>query len=143
MDVETILREKGPHVETIRPQATIAEAIARLVQERIGALVVSIDGATVDGMLSERDVVVALSRYGADLLFQPVERVMTRTVVTCSPADSVSELMAEMTNRRIRHFPVIAAGSLAGIISIGDLVKNRLEEVEFEAMSLRSFIAGD
>lgn len=143
MNVETILRDKGDWVATIRPDATIADAVDMLNRERIGALVVSDDGGgDVVGMLSERDIVIALGRHGEELLSRPVEEIMTRNVVTCEPGDTVGELMAEMTNRRIRHLPVVADGRLRGIVSIGDVVKNRLGEVEFEASSLRSFIAG-
>jgi CBS domain-containing protein len=142
MNVETILRDKGSWVATISPDATIEEAVATLNRERIGALVVSEDGAAVDGVLSERDIVIALAKEGAALLARTVAEVMTRNVITCDPRDSVSELMAEMTNRRIRHLPVVKDGQLRGIVSIGDLVKNRLDEVEFEASSLRTFIAG-
>ena len=142
MNVETILRNKGNRVATIRPDATVADAVGTLNRERIGALVVSEDGAGVDGILSERDIVMALADHGGDLLARSVSEIMTRTVITCDPEDSVGELMAEMTNRRIRHFPVVADGRLRGIVSIGDLVKNRLDEVEYEASSLRSFIAG-
>jgi CBS domain-containing protein len=142
MNVETILRDKGDWVATIRPDATIADAVDMLNRERIGALVVSADGAEVAGMLSERDIVIALGRRGEDLLSRPVDEIMTRNVVTCEPGDTVGELMSEMTNRRIRHLPVVADGRLRGIVSIGDVVKNRLDEVEFEASSLRSFIAG-
>ena len=141
MNVETILRNKGGWVATIRPGATIAEAVDMLNRERIGALVVSEDGERVDGILSERDIVIALAEDGASLLSRQVDAIMTRRVVTCEPADTVQELMAEMTNRRIRHFPVVTDGRLCGIVSIGDVVKNRLDEVEFEAKSLRSFIA--
>jgi len=142
MNVETILRNKGNWVATIRPDATIAEAVDMLHRERIGAIVVSNDGDGVDGILSERDIVAALAEQGTNLLSRSVDDVMTHDVVTCDPGDTVGELMAEMTNRRIRHFPVISEGRLCGIVSIGDLVKNRLDEVEFEAKSLRSFIAG-
>ena len=142
MNVETILRNKGNWVATIRPDVTIAEAVDMLNRERIGAIVVSEDGEGVDGILSERDIVIALAGDGAELLARPVGEIMTRTVITCDPGDSVGELMAEMTNRRIRHFPVVADGRLCGIVSIGDLVKSRLDEVEFEANSMRSFIAG-
>jgi CBS domain-containing protein len=142
MNVEAILRSKGNWVATIRPDAAIAEAVDILKNERIGAIVVSDDGEGVDGILSERDIVIALADHGGDLLSRPVDEIMTRTVVTCDPTDSVGELMAEMTNRRIRHFPVVADGRLRGIVSIGDLVKSRLDEVEFEANSLRSFIVG-
>jgi CBS domain-containing protein len=141
MNVETILRNKGNWVATIRPNATIADAVDMLHRERIGAIVVSKDGNSVDGILSERDIVIALAEQAADLLSRTVDEIMTRDVITCGPGDTVGELMAEMTNRRVRHFPVVAAGRLCGIVSIGDLVKNRLDEVEFEAQSLRSFIA--
>jgi CBS domain-containing protein len=141
MNVETILRNKGNWVATIRPDATIADAVDMLHRERIGAIVVSEDGAGVDGILSERDIVIALAEQAADLLSRTVGEIMTRNVVTCEPGDTVGELMAEMTNRRVRHLPVVADGRLCGIVSIGDLVKNRLDEVEFEAQSLRSFIA--
>lgn len=142
MNVETILRNKGNWVATIRPDAPLTEAVDILNKERIGAIVVSEDGRSVDGILSERDIVIALAAHGEDLLSRPVEDIMTRSVITCEPSDTVGELMAEMTNRRIRHFPVVADGRLIGIVSIGDLVKSRLDEVEFEASSLRSFIAG-
>ena len=142
MNVETILRNKGNWVATIRPDATVADAVEVLTKERIGAIVVSEDGKGVDGILSERDIVIALAAYGEDLLTHPVDDIMTHTVITCDPSDTVGRLMEEMTNRRIRHFPVVAGGRLIGIVSIGDLVKNRLDEVEFEANSLRSFIAG-
>jgi CBS domain-containing protein len=124
MNVETILRNKGSWVATIRRDATIAEAVDTLNRERIGAIVVSEDGESVDGLLS-----------------RAVDEIMSRNVVTCAPGDTVQELMAEMTNRRMRHLPVVSNGRLCGIVSIGDLVKNRLDEVEFEAKSLRSFIA--
>jgi CBS domain-containing protein len=142
MNVETILRNKGKRVTTIRRDAPLPEAIERLRRYGIGALVVSDDGESVDGMVSERDIVVALDRCGAGLLDLAVNDVMTAPVTTCQPSDTVADLMAEMTNRRIRHFPVIAGGRLCGIVSIGDLVKSRLDEVEYEAHSLRSFIAG-
>jgi CBS domain-containing protein len=143
MNVETILRNKGNRVATIRPDALIEEAVDRLRQMGIGALIVSVDGETVDGIVSERDVVIALADVGANLLSRSVSEIMTAKVVTCEPSDSVAELMAEMTTRRIRHFPGGQDGRLCGIVSIGDLVKNRLDEIESEASSLRSFIAGN
>lgn len=142
MNVHTILRGKGKSVVTIHPDATVERAVAVLRLRGIGALVVSDDGENVVGILSERDIVEALGRVGSELLGFSVAEVMTAPVVTCEPEDSVSELMAEMTNRRIRHFPVLDAGRLIGIVSIGDLVKSRLDEIEFEAHSMRSFIAG-
>ena len=142
MNVHTILRTKGKSVVTIHPDATVERAVAVLRLSGIGALVVSDDGENVVGILSERDIVEALGRLGGELLAVSVAEVMTTPVVTCEPEDSVAELMAEMTNRRIRHFPVLDDGRLTGIVSIGDLVKNRLDEIEFEAHSMRSFIAG-
>jgi CBS domain-containing protein len=142
MNVETILRNKGNWVATIAPDAAVTDAVDLLHRERIGAIVVSEGDGSVDGILSERDIVSALAEHGAGLLSLRVGELMTRAVITCDPGDTVGELMAEMTSRRIRHFPVVADGRLCGIVSIGDLVKSRLDEVEFEASSLRSFIAG-
>ena len=142
MNVETILRAKGRAVATIRPDETVAAAVAALRERNVGALVVSENGESVDGIISERDVVHGLGDRGGELLSQTVAQVMTRQVATCDPSDTVADLMAEMTNRRIRHFPVVRDGRLCGIVSIGDLVKNRLDEIEYEARSLRSFIAG-
>jgi len=137
MNVETILQNKGRAVAIIRPEDTVAAAVDALVTRNIGALVASEDGETVDGIISERDIV-----HGSGLLALTVAEVMTRPAITCDPSESVGELMAEMTNRRIRHFPVVRNGRLCGIVSIGDVVKNRLDEIEYEAKSLRSFIAG-
>jgi CBS domain-containing protein len=142
MNVETILRTKGRTVATIRPDETIGAAVDALISRNIGALVVTEDGGGVDGIISERDIVHALTDRGAGLLSVKVAEVMTRRVITCEPSDTIEKLMAEMTNRRIRHFPVVQDGRLCGIVSIGDVVKNRLDEVEYEARSLRSFIAG-
>ena len=142
MNVETILQNKGRVVATIRPNDTVGAAVDALVLGNIGALVASNDGQKVDGIISERDIVHALAQHGSNLLSLTVAEIMTRPVVTCDPASSVSELMAEMTNRRVRHFPVVQNGQLCGIISIGDVVKNHLDEIEYETKSLRSFIAG-
>jgi len=142
MNVETILRTKGREVATIRPGETVASAADMLISRNIGALVVSEDGQSVDGIISERDIVHGLTDRGVDLLSLEVAEVMTRRVVTCDPGDTIDQLMAEMTNRRIRHFPVVEDGRLCRIVSIGDVVKSRLDEVEYEARSLRSFIAG-
>jgi CBS domain-containing protein len=142
MNVETILRNKGHSVATIRPDETVGSAVDQLISRNIGALVVSEDGNSVDGIISERDIVHGLADRGTGLLSLKIAEIMTRKVVTCDPSDSVEQLMAEMTNRRIRHFPVVRDGRLCGIVSIGDVVKSRLDEVEYEARSLRSFIAG-
>ena len=142
MNVETILRTKGRAVATIRPDETIGAAVDALISRNIGALVVTEDGERVGGIISERDIVHALTNHGANLLSLKIAEVMTRRVITCEPSDTIEKLMAEMTNRRIRHFPVVQDGRLCGIVSIGDVVKYRLDEVEYEARSLRSFIAG-
>lgn len=138
MKVETILAAKGERVETIRPDREIKLAAARLRDARIGALVVSTDGTEVKGILSERDIVRGIADRGAAALELTVRNLMTPTVITCTPEDSITHLMKLMTSRRIRHLPVISAdGELCGIVSIGDVVKNRLEELELEATVLR------
>jgi CBS domain-containing protein len=142
MNVDGILRAKGARVVTIRPEATVGELVLGLRDAGIGAMVVSSDGRSVDGIVSERDVVRALAQHGARVVDRPVSDLMTRNVVTCSPRDSVKQLMAEMTRRRVRHLPVVADGALAGIVSIGDVVKNRLEEMETETNVLREAYIG-
>ncbi len=142
MNVDAILKVKGDAVVTIAPTATIAEAVEMLCRKRIGALVVSANGTEPQGILSERDILHGLGGRGAALLGRHVEELMTKTVVTCSPQDRVADLMALMTERRIRHLPVLRNGKLAGIISIGDVVKNRLDEIELETTSLKAYVAG-
>jgi len=142
MNVDAILKVKGDAVVTIRPTATIAEAVRLLCEKRIGALVVSANGTEPQGILSERDIVHGLGKEGAALLQRHVDDLMTKTVVTCGPHDRVADLMALMTERRIRHIPVIRNGKLAGLVSIGDVVKNRLDEIELETTSLKAYVAG-
>jgi CBS domain-containing protein len=138
MKVESILAAKGESVETIRPDREIALAAVKLRDARIGALVVSTDGKEVKGIISERDIVRGLAERGANVLDLTVRNLMTPKVITCTPEDSVTHLMKLMTSKRIRHLPVISAdGELCGIVSIGDVVKNRLEELELEATVLR------
>jgi CBS domain-containing protein len=137
MKVEDILRKKGRHVETIRPDADVLLAVHKLTMQNIGALVVSRDGERVDGVLSERDVVRGLTRHGAPLLGTSVSTVMSRGVPVCSPGDTLALVMSQMTRTRNRHLPVVDHGKLCGIVSIGDVVKNRLEEVELETNVLR------
>ena len=137
MNVEGILRSKGATVVTIKPDATIADLVHGLREDRIGAMVVSEDGRSVLGIISERDVVRGLAERGPRILDVQVSELMTRDVVSCAPRDTVKQVMAEMTRRRIRHLPVIAEGVLCGIVSIGDVVKNRLEEMETETNVLR------
>jgi len=137
MNVDGILRTKGATVITIRPDATIAQLVDGLRAERIGAMVVSEDGRSVQGIISERDVVRGLAERGPRILQAPVSELMTRDVATCTTRDSVKQVMAEMTRRRVRHIPVVTDGVLHGIVSIGDVVKNRLEEMETETNVLR------
>lgn len=142
MNVDGILRAKGASVVTISPAQTIAELVRGLRTERIGAMVVSEDGRRLLGIISERDVVLGLAEHGPASLRMRVEDLMTRDVVTCTPDDTVKQLMATMTRRRIRHLPVVVDGRLRGIVSIGDIVKHRLEEIETESNVLReAFIA--
>jgi CBS domain-containing protein len=141
MNVEMILKTKGRDVITIQPSATLAAA-ARLLQQRgIGAIVVLDQEGGVAGILSERDIVHTLAKSGPNSLNQPVGEVMTRRLHTCKLADTINDLMALMTAQRIRHLPVVEQGRLCGIVSIGDVVKYRLEEVEFEAGALREYVA--
>ncbi len=139
MKVREILDAKGRGVVTIRPETTVSTALHRLVQERIGALVVSEDGQRVAGVVSESDIVRALAAEGAALVAggRRVADLVTREVATCTPEDTVKHVMAEMTRRRVRHLPVVEDGRLVGIVSIGDVVKSRLEEAEEETTMLR------
>lgn len=140
MHVEHLLRSKGDEVVTIGPDATVADTVAILGEKRIGALVVSADGRQIDGIVSERDVVAALATRGAELLGDEVRTIMTSEVVTCEPATTVDELMAWMTERRMRHVPVVVDGALAGIVSIGDVVKDRMNDLETETKTLHDYI---
>ncbi len=142
MNVEIILKTKGTEVATTKPAATLADVAKELSSRKIGALVVSGDGKTVDGIVSERDIVRAIAEFGTEALAKPVSTAMTQDVFTCSLHDSVEELMSTMSQKRIRHLPVTENDTLCGMISIGDVVKYRLEEVEYEAEALRGFIAG-
>jgi CBS domain-containing protein len=137
MKVRSILRTKGASVATTAPDTTLSTVVWELKVKGIGALVVSEDGATVLGLISERDIVQGLAEHGAALLGMRVSQVMTRPVVTCTPEDSITRVMAQMTHHRARHLPVLEGGRLAGIVSVGDVVKHRLEELEMEANILR------
>ncbi|MBI3435639.1 MAG: CBS domain-containing protein [Proteobacteria bacterium] len=140
MTVQGILARKGRGVNTIDPAANIAQAAALLAQHGIGALVVTGAGDRVVGIISERDIVRALAERGAGALTVAVADVMTRKVVTCASGETISEIMERMTGGKFRHVPVLEQGSLAGIISIGDVVKFRLEEMERESDALRDYI---
>lgn len=143
MLIEHILYRKGHDVATIAPRASVAEAVARLRERNIGALVVREDGegAPIEGIFSERDVVRALTTLGADTLDQPVADLMTTDVSTCTPRGTVEELMRVMTDRRIRHVPVVEGGELCGIMSIGDVVKSRIDELQEEAETLHEYLS--
>lgn len=143
MNVEAILKTKGAKVVTITPETVVGEAAKVLKRARIGALVVSDDGENVRGILSERDIVAAMGdpTKRSGLLEKPVSCLMTREVLTCAPEDTVQKCMALMTERRVRHLPVMSEDRMIGLISIGDVVKNRLEELESEAGFLRELIA--
>ncbi|HEY2070129.1 MAG TPA: CBS domain-containing protein [Rhizomicrobium sp.] len=141
MQVRHILREKGRDVVTIGCDATLSEAARLLARKRIGALVVREQDGSVKGILSERDVVRAVAEASVAALAHSVAQHMTHAVETCTESDSVEELMELMTHRRFRHIPVVENERLAGIISIGDVVKTRIEETVQEASALRQYIA--
>lgn len=140
MLVAEILKGKGEAVFTLSPDAPLLEACAELDRRRIGALIV-LEGDMVLGVLSERDIVRAVSRDGAQALSQPVSQYMTAQVIFAEPTETVAVLMARMTDRRIRHLPVLRDSRLAGVVSIGDVVKCQIAEAAQEAESLRTYIA--
>ncbi len=140
MNVESILRSKGNAVITAKPDTPVAVVAGMLTDARVGAVVISTDKAHIEGIISERDIVSAIASKGKDALTVPAANLMTKDVVTCSPTDIVAELMSVMTEQRIRHLPVMKDGALAGIISIGDVVKCRVQEVESEAEALREYV---
>jgi CBS domain-containing protein len=142
MNVERMLEEKGRDVRTILPSATVADAVDILTDNRIGALVVSADGVSIAGILSERDIVHGLNSRGAALLGTPVAEIMTTEVRSCTPEDESREVMALMTEFRFRHLPVVSDGKLCGIISIGDVVKSRLDEILNESELLKNYVMG-
>jgi CBS domain-containing protein len=136
MNVENILMQKGTDVATIRPEASIKRAADWLRARNIGALVVARDEAVL-GIVSERDIVHAFSRYGEPVASMSVKDIMTHGLITVDPSDDVNGVMRLMTRHRVRHLPVLRNGKLAGIISIGDVVKRRLEDLELETNVLR------
>lgn len=143
MTIAAVLSSKGHQVATIREDATLGEAAAELARNRIGALVVVDSEGGVAGVLSERDIVTCLAAHGdAQLLQRPVAEAMTAPAITVLPTDAVLSALALMTARRIRHLPVLQGGRLAGLVSIGDLVKYRIEHIEREAEAMRSYIQG-
>lgn len=142
MKVEDIVKVKGEAVFTLPGAETVAVAAERMMERRIGAVVVCDPGGRPRGVLSERDIVHGLARHGQAVLAMPIETLMQAPVTTCDPADSLLKVMALMTDRRMRHVPVTdGEGCLGGIVSIGDAVKARMEEVEAEARALRDYIS--
>ena len=140
MTVKAILSAKGSEVHTIEPTTNLAAAAKLLAERKIGALVVTGADSRVIGIVSERDVVQELAAHGPASLDLPLTEVMTRKVMTCSASDTVSSLMERMTEGKFRHIPVLDQGRLAGIVSIGDVVKHRLQEMEHEQSALRDYI---
>ena len=141
MNVEHILSEKGREVVTIGPQLTLGEAARKLSEKRIGAVVVSDAANPVLGILSERDIIRAVAASGAAALNDPVSRYMTAKVVTCTSRSPINDLMETMTKGKFRHVPIVEDGRLIGIVSIGDIVKSRVAEIERESQALREYIA--
>ncbi|MFA1547247.1 CBS domain-containing protein [Actinomadura chokoriensis] len=140
MRIRDILRRKGDTVATVRPDATVRQLLAILAEHNIGAVVVSPDGASISGIVSERDVVRRLHDRGAGLLDRPVSDIMTAEVRSCAPGDRVEDLRLTMTEHRFRHVPVVEDGRLAGIVSIGDVVKSAIDELESEREHLVGYI---
>ncbi|MGY4307732.1 CBS domain-containing protein [Bradyrhizobium sp. USDA 4369] len=139
MTVRAILDIKGHQVESVEPQTTLADAAKLLADRKIGAVLV-MSGSRMEGILSERDIVRSLGERGASVLTEPVSGVMTRRVVSCRPADTVASIMETMTTGKFRHLPVIDGGLVVGLISIGDVVKWRVQEYEAEQEALRQYI---
>jgi len=139
MHVAAVLKRKGSHVVSITPDQTIAEAVDLLSQKGIGAVLVLDSTGGICGIISERDIVRGLAEQGADAVTQRVDTLMTRDVHPCSPKDTVAAVMTVMTHRRHRHLPVVDEGKLVGIISIGDVVKQRLIDTDLEVETLRGY----
>ena len=142
MRISDVLRVKGTQVVTVTPDTRVRRLLAVLAEHRIGAVVVSHDGAAVDGIASERDIVRALARWGAAVMSQPVTAIYTAEVHTVTPQTPIEDVMRMMTERRVRHAPVVAEGGLQGIVSIGDVVKIRIDELETERTALTNYITG-
>jgi len=140
MRITDVLRVKGTRVVTVTPDTTVRQLLAVLAEHRIGAVVVSHDGTSVDGIASERDIVRAFARRGAAAMSEPVTAIYTAEVHTITPETQIEEVMRMMTERRVRHAPVVQDGVLRGIVSIGDVVKNRIDELETERAALTDYI---
>ena len=142
MHITDLLRVKGTRVVTITPDTTVRQLLAVLAEHGIGAVVVSADGTSVDGIASERDIVQALAQRGTEVMSEPVTAIYTAEVHTVTPQTTIEEVMLMMTERRVRHAPVVVDGSLRGIVSIGDVVKIRIDELETERTALTDYITG-
>jgi CBS domain-containing protein len=140
MRISDVIRRKGDMVVTIRPTESVEQLLAMLEEHRIGAVVVSEDGETVAGIVSERDVVRHLYRDGAAVLLAPISQIMTADVRTCEPDVPIEDLARTMTEHRIRHVPVVVDGKLRAIVSIGDIVKHRIDELQAERDQLVGYI---
>lgn len=140
MNVDAILQNKGNAVETARPDWNVAQVCQRLNELEVGALLVSKGGQSVNGIVSERDVINHIAKEVAAVLDRPVSDIMIHDVVTCTRDDDIAHLMETMTERHIRHLPVVENDVLIGIFSIGDVVKYRIQETEYEAKALREYI---
>ncbi|MGD9784522.1 MAG: CBS domain-containing protein [Hyphomicrobiaceae bacterium] len=141
MNVAGILKVKGRAVMTGRPDETIQEVAAKLALRRIGAVVIVGEGGSVMGIVSERDIIRAVGEQGASVLGQTVGSIMTKNVLTCSEASTIEDMMAMMTQGRFRHVPVVDSEALVGIVSIGDVVKHHIAEVELEVTAMRDYLA--
>ena len=141
MNVAAILKGKGRSVQTARPDMTLQDIARTLAAKRIGAIVIIGTGGKLAGIISERDIIRAIAERGPACLDEPVSKNMTHSVETCDADATLDELMAKMTIGRFRHLPVVEGGALVGIVSIGDVVKHHIAEVEFEASALRGYIA--
>ena len=142
MRIADVLRIKGVEVVTVPPDTDVRHLLTVLAEHSIGAVVVSADGAGVDGIVSERDIVRALADRGPAVLSEPVSTICTADVLTVDPGTQLEDLMRIMTDRRVRHLPVVTDGALRGIVSIGDVVKNRIDELETERSALANYISG-
>lgn len=140
MHIFDVINRKGDAVVTVMPDVDVRTLLAVLAEHRIGAVVVSVDGASVDGIVSERDIVRSLADRGASVLSEPVSSIMTAEVRTCTPDVSLRDLAQQMTEGRYRHAPVLVDGRLSGIVSIGDIVKSRISELEVERDSLSDYV---
>lgn len=141
MNIAQILKAKGRAVATVRPDASLFEIVNKLAQKRIGAIVVVGDNGEVVGIISERDIIRRLAAQGEAALNEPVSQSMTSSVVSCQETSTIDEIMEVMTQGRFRHVPVIEDGALVGIVSIGDIVKNHIAEVEMEVTAMRGYFA--